>query len=263
MFTYAFMQRALIVGTLVALCAALLGVSLVLKRFAMIGDGLSHVGFGSLAIATVFNWAPLAVGIPVVVLAAFALLRLGDSGKVKSDSAIALISASALALGVFVLSIVPGMNTDVEAYLFGSILALSATDVVLSVAVCLVVLAFYLIFYHQIFAITFDETYAKATGMQTGVYRTLIAVLTALTIVVGMRMMGALLISSLIIFPTLSARWLARSFKAVTVTAAIIAVVCFWLGLTISYLYSTPTGASVVLVNLAAFALLYLTAKAR
>jgi len=257
MFTYTFLLRAVVVGLLVSLCASLLGVSLVLKRYAMIGDGLSHVGFGSLAIATALNAAPLAVAIPVTVAAAFLLLRLSESGRIKGDAAIALVSASSVALGVFVISVTTGMNTDVDNYLFGSILALNQGDVALSVALSLAVLALFLIFYNRIFAITFDETFAQATGTNTKAYNTLLAVLTALTIVLGMRMMGALLISSLVIFPALTSMWLCRRFKAVTICAAGISVACFLVGITVSYLYATPTGASVVLMNLALFLIFY------
>jgi zinc transport system permease protein len=257
LFTYTFLVRALIVGLLVSLCASLLGVSLVLKRFSMIGDGLSHVGFGSLAVATAFNWAPLAVSIPVVILAAFLLLRLSGRGRIKGDAAIALISASALAIGVFVVSKTTGMNTDVDNYLFGSILALTREDVVLSVALSLVVLIVFALFYHRIFAVTFDETYARATGIPVGFYNTVLALLTALTIVLGMRMMGALLISSLVIFPALSAMWLCRRFSIVTVCAAVISLFCYAAGLLVSFVYKTPTGASIVLANLAVFIVFY------
>lgn len=258
MFTFTFLVRALVVGLLVSLCSALLGVSLVLKRYSMIGDGLSHVGFGALAVATAFNAAPLAVSIPVTVVAAFLLLRLTENGSIKGDAAIALISASSMAIGVFVISVTTGMNTDVDNYLFGSILALNQEDLILSIALTLVVLSLFVFFYNKIFAITFDETFARATGTRVGIYNTLLAVLIALTIVVGMRMMGALLISSLIIFPALSAMRVCRRFKTVTICAAVISVTCFFFGLMVSYLFATPTGASVVLTNLLVFIILYL-----
>ena len=204
MLSYPFMQRALVVGILVSLCAALLGVSLVLKRYSMIGDGLSHVGFGSLAIATALGFAPLAFTIPVVVLAAFLLLRMNESSKIKGDAAIGLISSSALAIGVITVSWSSGMNTDVNNYMFGSILAMSDEDVVLSVVLSIVVLILFVLYYNRIFAVTFDETFAKATGVRAEVYNMLLAFLTAVTTVLGMRMMGALLISSLLIFPALT-----------------------------------------------------------
>ncbi len=200
MFSYPFMQRAFLVGILVSLCASLLGVSLVLKRYSMIGDGLSHVGFGALAVASALHMAPLAVAVPVVVLAAFILLRLSDSGKLKGDAAIAMISTGALAVGVMVVSVTTGMNSDLNSYMFGSILAMSKSDVVLSAVLSVIVLVLYLFFYDKIFAVTFDTVFARATGIRTGLYNMLLAVLTAVTVVLGMRMMGALLISSLIIF---------------------------------------------------------------
>jgi zinc transport system permease protein len=255
MFAYTFLTRAVIVGILVSLCAALLGVSLVLKRYAMIGDGLSHVGFGALAVATAFNMAPLAVAVPVVVAAAFLLLRLSENSKIKGDAAIALISTSSLAIGVVVISLTTGMNTDVCNYLFGSILAMNKQDVYLSLFLSLVVLVLFLLFYNKIFAITFDETFARATGTKVGLYNMLIAFLTAVTIVLGMRMMGALLISSLIIFPALSSMRLCKKFLSVTICSAVISVLCFFIGIVISYVYATPTGASVVLVNIALFML--------
>ena len=255
MFSYHFMQRSLIVGVLVSLFAALLGVSLVLKRYSMIGDGLSHVGFGALAVASAFHLAPLAVTVPVVVLSAILLLRLRGSSRVKGDAAIAIISSSALAIGVIVVSVTSGMNTEVSSYLFGSILSLSRGDAVLSVILSLAVLALFLLFYPRLFAVTFDETFARATGTRADLYNTLLAVLTAVTVVLGMRMMGALLISSLIIFPALSAMKLCRSFRSVILCAALISVVCFLVGMIASYAFETPSGASVVAADLIAFAL--------
>lgn len=261
MFSYPFMVRAILVGTMVSLCSALLGVSLVLKRYSMIGDGLSHVGFGALAIAAAANAAPLTVAIPVVVLAAVLLLRISGSSKIKGDAAIALISTSALAVGVMVISMTTGMNTDVYNYMFGSILAMSSGDVRMSVLLSAAVLILYILFYHKIFAITFDETFAQATGVKANLYNTLIAVLTAVTIVLGMRMMGALLISSLIIFPALTSMRVCRTFKSVVINSAVISVVCLFIGITVSYVWATPAGASVVIVNIAAL-LIYTIAGA-
>lgn len=252
MFSYPFMVRAFTVGALVALCSALLGVSLVLKRYSMIGDGLSHVGFGALAIAASLNLAPLAVAIPVVILAAVLLLRIRGNSRIKGDAAIALISTSSLAVGVMVISMTTGMNTDVYNYMFGSILAMSDEDVRLSVVMAVIVLVLFVFFYHKIFAITFDETFAQATGVKADLYNTLIAVLTAVTIVLGMRMMGALLISSLIIFPALTSMRVCRTFKSVIVNSALISVVCLVIGVTVSYVWGTPAGASVVMANIAA-----------
>lgn len=261
MFSYHFMVRALMVGVLVSLCAALLGVSLVLKRYSMIGDGLSHVGFGSLAVATAMGLSPMLVTIPVVVIAAFLLLRLSSRGKLKGDAAIAMISTGSLAMGVIVLSLSTGMTSDVNNYLFGSVLAMSVSDVRLSVVLALVILTLFLVFYRPIFAVTFDETFARATGKHAEAYNMLLALLTAITIVLGMRVMGAMLISSLVIFPALSAMRVCKNFRTVTISAAIISVICFFIGLCASYLLSTPAGASVVVVNILAFLLLALVGK--
>ncbi len=253
MMSYPFMVRAVIVGILVSLCASLLGVSLVLKRYAMIGDGLSHVGFGALAIATAMNAAPLTVSIPVVVLAAFILLRVSESGKIKGDSAIAMISAGSLAVGIMIVSMSTGLNTDVCNYLFGGILSMSQSDVYISIGLSIVVLSLFILFYNRIFAVTFDENFARATGTKAGMYNMLIALLTALVIVLGMRMMGSLLISSLIVFPALTAMRLCKRFHLVVIHAAVISVVCLVVGMTISFLYATPTGASIVICNIVLF----------
>ena len=253
MLTYPFMQRALIAGTLVSLCAALLGVSLVLKRYSMIGDGLSHVSFGALAIAVALWVTPLYFSIPVVILAAFFLLRMATNPRWNSDAAIAVTSASALAIGIIVISRTTGMTTDVDNYMFGSVLAMTWADVALSVVLCAAVLTMFLLFYHKIFAVTFDESFSRATGLHVNRYNTLLAILTALTIVLGMRMMGAMLISSLIIFPALTAMRLFRSFRNVVLCAAVMSVVCFCAGLIISFVYSTPVGATVVAADLAVF----------
>lgn len=255
MLSYPFLVRAVIVGILVALCAALLGVSLVLKRYSMIGNGLSNVGFGSLAIATAFNMAPLQVSIPVVIFAAFLLLRISENSKIKADAAIALISTGSLAVGVMVISITTGMNVDVCNYMFGSILALSKDDVVLSVILSIIVLILYILFYPKIFAVTFDESFSKATGIKAGLYNMMIALLTAVTIVIGMRLMGALLISSLIIFPSLTSMRIFKSFRSVVISSAVLSIICFLIGIVISYIYSTPAGASIVSINIIAFLL--------
>lgn len=255
MFTYPFMVRALVVGILISLCAALLGVTLVLKRYSMIGDGLSHVGFGALAVAAVCNAAPLAVAIPVVVISAFFLLRISESSKIKGDSAIAVISTSALAAGVMVLSLGDGVNTDIYNYMFGSIYAMSGEDMVWSIALSAIVLVLFVLLYHRIFAVTFDESFARAAGLRAGAYNMVIAALTAVTIVLGMRMMGAMLISALIIFPALTSMRVFKTFRQVVISSAAVAVVCFFVGITVSYLLDLPGGASVVLTHLTAMLL--------
>ncbi|MDF2821679.1 MAG: transporter [Clostridiales bacterium] len=253
LFSQGFIIRALVVGIMVSLCASLLGATLVLKRYSMIGDGLSHVGFGALTVAMVFNLAPLQVSIPIVVLAAFLLLRLSESSKIKGDSAIALISSTALAFGVIVTSLSGGMNVDVSDYMFGSIFAISKNDVYLSVALSIAVIILYVLFYNKIFAITFDENYAKATGTNVGLYKMLLAFLTAITIVVGMRIMGTLLISSLTVFPALTAMRLSKNFKSVIITSSLVSVVCFFVGIIASFNFDLPAGASIVMANLGAF----------
>lgn len=256
MFSFGFMQRALVVGLLVSVCAALLGVSLVLKRYSMIGDGLSHVGFGALAIATALGMAPLALTIPVVVLAAFLLLQLSERGKVKGDAAVAMISTGALAVGVTVLSLSTGMTTDVNNYLFGSILTMRQEDVWLSIGLAILVLVLFFLFYRNIFSITFDETFARATDGKSKIYQWVLAFLTAITIVLGMRMMGAMLISSLVIFPALTAMRICRSFRGTCFCAALVSIICFLVGIVGSYQFATPSGASVVIANILAFVLL-------
>ena len=277
---YKFIRRALVVGVLVSLCASLLGVTLVLKRYSMIGDGLSHVGFGALTVAMSLGFVtasdlpgflpgglrggfaglcaaiaanPLPFTLVIVVLCAFLLLRISERSSMRGDSAIALISTSALAVGVIVTSMTSGMNVDVYNYMFGSILAMSTSDVYLSVALSVVVLVLFVLFYPRIFAVTFDEPFARATGVKAGSYNLLIALLTALTVVVGMRMMGTLLISSLIIFPALSSMRVFSRFRAVTICSAVISVACFFVGMLLSCVYSLPTGAGIVAVNLVVF----------
>ena len=253
MFSFPFMQRALVAGVLVSLCCALLGVSLVLKRYSMIGDGLSHVSFGALAIAVALGFTPLWFSIPVVILAAFLLLRMASRPRWNNDAAVAVMSASALAIGIMVISLTTGMTTDVDNYMFGSVLAMTREDVALSVGLSVAVLALFVLFYHKLFAVTFDESFARATGLRVERYNTLLAILTALTIVLGMRMMGAMLISSLVIFPALTAMRLFKSFRGVVLFAAVSSVLCFVTGLGVSFAASTPVGATVVMVNLALF----------
>lgn len=253
MLSYGFVVRALIVGFLVALCCSLLGVSLVLKRYSMIGDGLSHVSFGALSVAMAMNVAPLKISIPVVVAAAFLLLRISENSKIKGDAAIALISSSALAIGVIVTSCTTGLNVDVCGYMFGSIFAIDKSDVYISVGLSIAVLIIFVLFYNKIFSVTFDEPFASATGTKAKAYNMMIAFLTAVTVVIGMRMMGALLISSLIIFPALTSMRVCRSFRGVIVCSAVVSVICFVIGMILSFFLDLPAGASIVAVNLTAF----------
>ena len=253
MFTYPFIVRAFVVGILVSLCAALLGVPLVLKRYSMIGDGLSHVSFGALSIAVACGWAPLPVSIPVVILAALGLLRLTERFSQRYQAEKVRRNAMDFSDQEHYASLTTGMTTDVDSYMFGSILAMDRADVALSAGLSAAVLLLFVLFYHKLFAITFDESFSRATGVRVGLYNTFLSVLTALTIVLGMRMMGAMLISSLVIFPALSAMRVKKSFRGVVILAGILAVACFCLGLTASYLLSTPVGATVVIADLLAF----------
>ncbi|MBQ5918433.1 MAG: metal ABC transporter permease [Lachnospiraceae bacterium] len=253
MFSYSFMVRAMVVGGLVALIASIIGVVLVLKRYSMIGDGLSHVGFGAMAISLAFNEAPLVFAIPIVIVAAFLLLRVSENSKIKGDAAIGLISSSSLAIGMIVNALSNGTNIDLNSYMFGSILAIEKSEMVLCVVLGIVIIGVFIFFYNPIFAITFDENFAKATGLKVEVYKTVLSILTALTIVIGMRIMGTLLISSLIIFPALSAMRITKKFKRVMIISVIISLICFFAGLVASYLIEIPTGASIVVSNLIMF----------
>lgn len=265
-FSYPFVRYALIAGVLIALCAALLGVSLVLKRYSMIGDGLSHVAFGAMAIATVCSMAPMTVTLPITIVAAVILLGITSNAKIKGDAAIAMISVGALALGYLLLNIFSASSNvsgDVCTTLFGStsILTLSQTDVLLCVLLACVVLLVFILFYHKIFAVTFDEDFASATGTNAKAYNVLIAVVTAVVIVLAMNLVGALLISALIIFPALAAMRVFKNFFSVIVSSAVIAVICAVIGIFIAILYGTPVGSTIVAANIAVFILFMLVGK--
>ena len=263
LFSYPFMRMALLTGGMVALCASLLGVPLVLKRYSMIGDGLSHVGFGTLSVAMAINFFfhsagfdfainPLLISVPIVIIAAFLLLKISERSKIKGDAAIALISSCALAAGIIVTSLSSGMNLDVYGFMFGSIVTISEPDMWICVCLSAVILVLYVLFYNHIFAAAFDDGFMKAAGSKIPA-KTLIAMLTAITIVVGMRIMGTLLISSLIIFPGVTSMRVFKSFKRVVVCSGIVSVVCFAAGLAVSGLLSLPVGAAVVAVNAVVF----------
>ena len=257
--SYPFVQYALITGVLIALCSSLLGVTLVLKRYSFMGDGLSHVAFGAMAVAAVLNIvSEMVVVLPVTILCAILLLKTGQNAKIKGDAALAMVSVGAMAFGYLLLNLYsPSSNVsgDVCSSLFGStsILTLSGSDVGVCIAMSLVVLAVVILFYNKIFALTFDETFAKATGVNTGFYNLIVAVVTAVIIVLAMNLVGALLTSALIIFPALSAMRVFRSFKSVIICSAVISVVCATLGIFISILASTPVGATIVIVDLFCF----------
>lgn len=266
---YPFVRYALVVGVLIALCSSLFGVTLVLKRFSFIGDGLSHVAFGAIAVATVFN---LTNQMPFVLLAtvlcAVLLLRTGQNAKIKGDAAIAMLSVGALAIGYLLMNLFStsaNLSGDVCSTLFGStaILTLTKTEVWLCVGLSLLVLAVFVLFYHKLFAVTFDESFAKATGLPVSAYNLLIAVVVAVIIVLAMNLVGSLLISALVVFPALSAMRLFRSFRAVTICAAILSVVCALSGLFISILAETPVGSTIVAADIAVFAIFSLLGRMR
>ena len=258
--SYPFVRYALIAGVLISLCAGLLGVTLVLKRYSMIGDGLSHVAFGAMAIAAVTGLAPMTVALPVTVAAAVLLLLANERGLIKGDAAIAMLSAGALAVGYLLLNLFPSPGTgslsgDVCSSLFGStsMMTLSPSDVWLCVILCAVVLGFFILCYHRIFAVTFDQTFATATGLSSRVYNFAIAAVSGVVIVMAMKLVGALLISALIIFPALTSMRVCKRFKSVIICSAIVSALCFFAGICSSYALSTPAGASVVVANLIAF----------
>lgn len=248
----AILLPALIGGISVTICSSLLGVTLVLKRYSMIGDGLSHIGYGALSVAAVMNLAPLKIALPVVIIAAFILLRLSENSKLSGDSAIALFSTTALSIGILVSS-KAGITNDVSHYMFGSILAMSKSDVILSVILSAVCILAFLLLYNRIFSVTFDENFARATGVNAGIYNMIFAVLTAITVVLGMMMMGSLLISSLIVIPTLTAMRLCKSFRGVVLTAGAVSIASFLIGMFCSLIFNTAPGASIVIVNVIFF----------
>lgn len=269
-FSYPFVRYAFIAGVLISLCAGLLGVVLVLKRYAMIGDGLSHVAFGAMAIAAVLGFAPMTVALPVTVAVAVLLLLAGEKQLIKGDSAIAMLSAGSLAVGYLLLNLFPASDTgslsgDVCASLFGStsMMTLSNTDVWLCVGLSAAVIGFFIIFYNKIFAVTFDEGFATSSGVRVRAYNFLIAAVSGIVIVLAMKLVGALLISSLIIFPALSAMRVFRSFRSVILCSAVISVLGSLAGLLCALLLSTPTGASVAVVHIIIFLVFTLLGKLR
>ena len=262
-FQYPFVRYALIVGVLIALCSSLLGVTLVLKRFSFIGDGLSHVAFGAMAIASVLNITNNMLFIlPVTVICAILLLRAGQNTRIKGDAAIAMISVGALAIGYLLMNLFstsPNISGDVCSTLFGStsILTLTKGEVWLCAILSIVVVAIFILFYNKIFAVTFDENFAKATGTRANAYNLLIAVVIAVIIVLAMNLVGSLLISALVIFPALSAMRLFKSFRSVTVSATVMSVICATAGILISILAGTPVGSTIVAVDIAVFLISY------
>lgn len=265
--SYPFVRYALAAGILVALCSSLLGVILVLKRYSFIGDGLSHVAFGAMAIAAVFSVTnEMLIVIPITVICAVILLKKGQSAGVKGDAALAMFSVGAMAIGYLLLntfSTSANIAGDVCSTLFGStsILTLERRDVVLCVIMSIVVIGVFVFLYNRIFAVTFDETFSKATGINTEFYNLLIALITAIIIVLAMNMVGALLTSALIVFPALSAMQVFKSFKSVIICSGVIAVLAAFAGIIASILFSTPVGATIVAANIMVFAVFYVAGK--
>jgi len=263
MLKYPFMQRALVVGMLVSLSAALLGVVLVLKRYTLIGHGLGEVGFAATALAVALGLSPMAVAVPLVVLASFLVMYLSQRGGASGDVAIGVMATAALSIGVLITSLSRGANVDVTSYMFGSILGLTGADMWLSIALSAVVLVMYFLLFNRLFAISYDETFARATGINVTLYQFVISFLTAVTVVLGMRMMGSMLISSLIIFPALTARRLTASFRGMVIAAACFSIAGFLIGLILSFFLNLPTGASVVCVDLVMLGAAMLAEKIR
>ena len=259
--SYPFVVYALVVGVLIALCSSLFGVSLVLKRFSFIGDGLSHVAFGAMSVSAVLNLAnDTLLTMPITILVAIILLKLGDNAKIKGDALIAILSVGSLAIGYMLVNMFSSsanVSGDVCTSLFGStsILTLTKTEVIVCITMSLVVISLYIVFYNKIFAITFDETFAKATGVNTERYNLFIAIIIAIIIVLGMNLVGSLLISALIVFPALSAMRLMKTFRAVVICSAVMSIICALFGILSSMLLSTPVGSTIVLANIILFIL--------
>jgi len=268
-FSYPFVRYAMIVGILIALCSSLLGVTLVLKRFSFIGDGLSHVAFGIMAVAAVLNLTDeMFLILPGTVIAAVLLLRTGQNTKIKGDAAIAMISVGALAIGYLLMNVFStssNISGDVCTTLFGStsILTLTGTEVILCLVLSILVVVIFVLFYNKIFAVTFDESFARAVGTKAGSYNLLIAITIAVIIVLAMNLVGSLLISALVIFPALSAMRVYKSFLSVTICSAVFSVVCTSLGLLISILYGTPVGSTIVVIDIAGFLIFTLLGRLR
>ena len=256
--SYAFVQRALIVGLLIAISSSFLGIFLVLRKYSMIGDGLAHVSFATVALALVLNQSPLIISIPIVSLASLLILKLSEENRIGGDAAIGLIASTSLAIGVFITSVSNGFSVDLSSYLFGSILIIAQSDVYLSLVLTVLIVSLVLVFYQDLFAMTYDLDYAKVSGRKTKRLNQLLSILTAITIVLGIRVVGTMLISSLIIFPTVSALRLSKGFKSTIIWAVIIAIISVMSGILISVTLDFPTGSSIVLINALFFGLISL-----
>ena len=255
---YTFMQRALLVGIMIAVSSSFLGIFLVLRRYSMIGDGLAHVSFATVAFALLFQQSPLVISIPIVIIASFLILKLSEENRIGGDAAIGLVASFSVALGVFVSSLAKGFNVDLFSYLFGSILVIGQSDVIFSVFLSITVIGVILFYYQDLFALTYDEEYAVVMGKKPKKLSRILAVLTSITIVLGIRVVGTMLISSLIIFPTVTALQLNRGFKQTIALAIIISVSAVVLGIFASFIFNFPTGSTIVLMNSAFFGISFL-----
>lgn len=249
-FAESFTRNAFIVGVLISVCTAILGVEIVLKKYSMLGDGLSHVSFGTLAVASAFNFASMEISLIIVIIVAFFLLQIRQNSKINGDAAVAVVSGSFMALGIFASKLSGGASTDFNSYMFGSIFAIK-DNFVLSVAMCVVVIVVFCLFYNKIFAVTFDEAFSKATGGKTGIYNLIIAVLTAVTVVVGMKLIGTLLISSLTVFPVVASLKVSKTYKSSVIFAAVFSLIAFVLGFALSTCIETlPLSSAIIFCNL-------------
>jgi ABC-type Mn2+/Zn2+ transport system permease subunit len=260
-FQYDFILKAILVGTLIAICCSCLGIFLVLKKYSMIGDGLAHVSFATIAIALLLEKSPLFISIPLVILASLLILKLNERADVHGDSAIGLVSSFAVAVGVLISSLAKGFNVDLFSFLFGSILVISNSEVILSIILSIAVISLVIFFYNSLFAITYDEEFAKVQGLRTKYLNYIIVVLTSITIVLGIRVVGTMLISSLIVFPTVSALQISKGFKTTILISSLIASVCVVIGVLLSFIANLPTGATIVILNAICFVMLFVAKR--
>jgi len=261
--SYDFMRRALIVGVLIALSSSVLGIFLVLRKMSMIGDGLAHVSFATVAIALLLNQSPLFLSIPIVMVASLFILKLNDVAHMHGDAAIALVSSFSVATGVMITSVASGFNVDLFSYLFGSILVIKPSEVILSLVLAVIVIGTVIYFYYDLFAVTQDEAFSNVIGIKTKRINYIMSALTAMTVVLGIRVVGTMLISSMIIFPSITALQVSRSFKETIIISAMVSAVAVILGVLGSYVFNFPSGASIVMVNAVLFGLFFLVKKVR
>lgn len=255
--SYDFILKALLVGSLISICCSFLGVFIVLKKHSMIGDGLAHVSFASVAIALLLNASPLLISIPVVVFSSFLILKLNEKANIHGDAAIGLVSSFAVAFGVLISSVSKGFNVDLFSYLFGSILVIGDLDVLLSVILSIIVISVIVFFYNEMFAVSYDEEFSRVIGLKVNTMNYLISILTSITIVLGIRVVGTMLISSLIIFPTVTALQVSKGFKSTILISSIVSVTCVVFGVFLSFILNIPTGATIVGLNALCFVLFY------